>query len=523
MTADNSLRRSGAIATPHRAATDIGVEIYAGGGNAVDAAIAASFALTVNYPHNTSIGGDLIALIRTPDNRIHCINASGPSAAATDAEILREKYGSKMPISGLETITVPGAVAGLEAIHRKAGRTRWEDLVHPAVKMANEGTVVTGSLGKAIAGNLSGIMQDEGMKSVFAPGGTPLEVGDHLMQPALARTLSRIASVGAGEMYKGEIGDALIRGLQKLGSLLAKEDLESYACVDAPVLSFSYDQYEIHTSGLNTQGFLLPQVLGACNALPEDRRDAGSLAILWAQANRDRDRLLADPFHSSTSEAEVLNEEYLQAMAHRALSREPIGVLDSFPQPKGDTVAVVAADKEGYAACIIQSVFHPFGSLILEPETGILLHNRGAFFSLDPSHANTIAPAKRPGHTLMPVMVTENGNLRWVLGTMGGKAQPQVHYQVLSRLMAGSTPAEAASRPRWIIGGLGADHPEDALYCEEDIPDSDKAALIAAGFKLTLVEPRSEFLGHANIVSVGSDQSFTATSDPRSDGTGMAV
>jgi gamma-glutamyltranspeptidase len=521
-----SQSRSTAIATPHDTATDIGASICAGagGGNAVDAAIAASFALSVTYPHNTSIGGDLIALVKTPDGKIRCINASGTAAGGTDVDGLRGRFGSTMPVRGVDTVTVPGALSGLAALHRVAGRAPWEKLVTPAAILAEEGTPVADSLSRALEQHLDGILDDAGMSAVFAPEGTPLAAGDVLHQPDLARTLRSIASEGVGVFYEGDVGSALVAGLRALGSVLSEEDFRSYASTEAPVLSNHCGGFQVHTSGLNTQGFLLPQVLGAGEFMDAADRHAGAMAALWVQANRDRDRLLSDPAFNHVSETDVLNEEYLRDMAQRAASWVSEPFADAFPQPRGDTVAIVAADDEGYAVCVIQSVFHPFGSMILEPRTGILLHNRGSFFSLDPAHLNVIAPGKRPGHTLMPVMVTEDEDLRWVIGTMGGKAQPQIHFQVLRHLLDGSAPVEAVSRPRWIVGGMGVDHEDNALYCESDVSVEDREALEQAGFHLTLVPPHSEMLGHANIVQVSSiDKTLAATSDPRSDGVGRTV
>ncbi|KNC17832.1 hypothetical protein AC792_13385 [Arthrobacter sp. RIT-PI-e] len=519
-----SSSRSAAIATPHDTATAIGAGVYAHGGNAVDAAIAASFALSVTYPHNTSIGGDLIALVRTPDGTIRCINASGTAAGATDPDGLRGRFGSTMPVYGAETVTVPGALSGLAALHQAAGRTPWEALVTPAATLAQEGTAVADSLGGAIGRYLDRILDDPGMSAVFAPDGTPLVAGDLLRQPELARTLGTIASEGVRAFYDGDVGSTLVAGLRARGSVLAEEDFRGYSSTEARVLSNNHGAFRVHTSGLNTQGFLLPQVLDAGELLDVTDRHAGAMAALWVQANRDRDRLLSDPAHTHVSETDVLDAEHMRDMADRAASWVGEPFADAFPQPRGDTVAIVAADDEGTAVCLIQSVFHPFGSMILEPRTGILLHNRGSFFSLDPAHLNVIAPGKRPGHTLMPVMVTEGADLRWVIGTMGGKAQPQIHFQVLRHLLDGSTPLEAVGSPRWIVGGMGVDHEENALYCEADVSADDRKALELAGFVLTLVPPHSEMLGHANIVQISStDSTFTATSDPRSDGSGRTM
>lgn len=514
------------VATPHAAATDVATDVAAGGGTAVDAAVAAAAALSVLYPHNTSVGGDLIALVRTPDGRITCVNASGPAARSTSREDVVRRVGPVMPTVGIETVTVPGAVGGLGAVHALAGRLPWAQVWQAAVDLARDGVEVSAGLGRAVSAFGAGILADTGMREVFAPGGELLGAGAVLRQPALAGTLSAVAAGGPEAFYRGPVATALADGLAALGSRLTTDDLAGYSPETTTPLQRAHRGHTVWTSPLNTQGYLLLQVLGALDHLPADvdvsGPDAGVLAALWSRANRDRARLLADPRGADVDVADVLGEDALTAAAHSALTAAVTDTPVTFPQPRGDTVAVVAADSEGYAACLIQSVFHPFGALLLEPATGVLLHNRGAYFTLDPDAATCLAPGRRPGHTLMPVMVTRDGELAWVLGTMGGKAQPQIHAQVLGALLDGAPPADAVARGRWVVGGLGAGEPEDLVLLESDVPAAVRRSIQSRGYAVQEHPPHSEMLGHAQVIEVHSD-GFVAAADPRSDGRAAVV
>ncbi|MQA34406.1 gamma-glutamyltransferase family protein [Modestobacter roseus] len=524
--ADPAPARRCAVASPHAQATAAGSDVAARGGTAVDAAIAAAAALTVLYPHQTSLGGDLIGLVRTPDGRISCINASGPAAAATSVADVASRNGGTMPTVGIDTVTVPGVVGGLAAAHALGGRLPWAEVWAAAVDLADTGAEVSSSLGRALVTYRDEVLADPGLRGVFAPDGAPLTAGALLRQPALARTLAQVAAGGAAAFYDGPVAVELLTGLSRLGSRLTAEDLRSFAPETVPPLHRDHDGHTVWTSPLNTQGYQLLQVLGALSHLPGDvdvdGAGAGPLAALWSRANRDRARLLADPRHADVDVDDLLADGALARAAEEAVTAGATDGPTAFVQPRGDTVAVVATDSDGHAACLILSVFHPFGSGLLEPTTGVVLHNRGAYFSLDPASANCLAPGKRPGHTLMPVMVTRGEELAWVVGTMGGKAQPQIHAQVLRALFSGDSPEQAVSTPRWVVGGLGAGEPEDLVLVESDVPAVVRAALVDRGYTLQEYAPHSEMLGHAQVIAVDAG-GFTAASDPRSDGRATVV
>jgi len=489
-----------AVASPHVLATEAAEAAVRRGGNAIDAALAAAATLTVVYPHNTALGGDLIALVRTPDGAIMCVNASGPAPRAASREAVAERHGGAMPVTGPDTITVPGMIAGWAALRDYGAALPWAAQFEAAIEHAASTPVVPG-LAHAIAESADLIDADPGLRAVF--GG--LRAGDPLRQPALRRTLTRLAADGPMEFYRGELGARLVAGLD---SPVTTADLAAYAVERCAPLSRPYRGLDVHTSPPNSQGLLLLQALLAEVAEPLGA-GAGRLTEAFVRGIADRERHLADPRFAAVDVESLLDP------ARPTTAGLPTGT------PSGDTVAIVTADTEGYAVSLIQSLFHGFGSGILEPETGILLHNRGSFFSLDLASPNVLAPGKRPAHTLMPVLVTAQGRPAYVTGVMGGKAQPQINAQVLMRLLDGATPAEAVAAPRFIVGGLDRDDPTHVLLVEPGLDPAAATALAATRLRQVTLPEGSGSAGHAQAIRVG--EVLEAGSDPRSDGRAAVV
>lgn len=259
--------------------------------------------------------------------------------------------------------------------------------------------------------------------------------------------------------------------------------------------------------------------LRALNAITAEIADplgagAGELARAFYESNLVRTQLLSDPtFDGATG------EELVAAAA-------PDRPIAGDAKASGDTVGFSAVSADGWAVSFINSVYWDFGSYILEPDTGIIFQNRGTSFSLDPASPNAFAPGKRPRHTLMPVMVLEGDELRYVPATMGGAAQPQVHTHLLQRMLAGEDPEAATHAPRWMVEEVTGDNPA-SVVAEVDVSDVAKAAIGAAGFALVTVPSRDESLGHSNVVRIDrlpdGTTGYTAASDPRSDGSAVVV
>jgi gamma-glutamyltranspeptidase len=506
------MTRSGAIATPHHLATEAGQDAFNAGGNAIDAAITAAAALMVVYPNNTALGSDLVALVRRPDGSVHCVNATGYAPAAQSLERLTALYGEAVPARGVDAMTVPGAVRGWESLRTFGGRLDWAAYLTAAIRFAADGVPVA----RSVAAALGDLVADPGCRDVFFVGGEPLRRGDLLVQPALARSLAELRSQGPDALYGGSLGRRLVAGLVERGSVMSVEDLADYRPEIVEPLRMAFREYEVISSPPNTQGFMLLRALRGIQDLgdPDDILEggAGKLARIFDRGNLVRGQLLADPRFSSVSVTDLIRGE------------------PEFDQPgpvpasaSGDTVGISAIDSDGYAVSLIQSVFQAFGAGVLEPSTGILMQNRGTSFSLDPTSPNAVAPRKRPRHTLMPVLVTERGEVRWVSSTMGGQAQPQIHAQVLLRSLAGAAPAEAVGAARWVVTARQPGEENSKVRLEEDVSPQAGRSLRGEGFAIDPLVPHSERVGHANLVEVDGHGRFRAASDPRSDGSAGLV
>jgi gamma-glutamyltranspeptidase len=480
-----------AIATPHRTATAVGRRVMEEGGSAVDGALAAAAVVTVVYPHNCALGGDLMALVRDGDGVTRAVNATGPAARLVDVDGLRARHDGVLPVAGIDTVTVPGLVAGWGELYALGGSAPWASLLADAERLAREGFAPTAKLLAAI---------DEAPAPVLVPDGDGV-----LRQAALAETFAILRAEGARALYEGPLAERFAAGLEALGSAIRVGDLASFRPSVEEPLRVGFRGVGVLSAGPNCSGVLLLQALAALEASEiEDPlgAGAGALAAIFAAGWRRREATLADPRFAPQDLDAWLGPD---AIARVAAGRDVDVAVDG-ARPTGDTIALVTRDAQGRAVSLIQSLYWSFGAQLVEPSTGIVLQNRGTSFSLDPDHPNVIAPGKRPAHTLMPVMVERDGALAGVLGTMGGKVQPQIHTQVLLRLLAGATAQEAVDAPRFAVAGT-------VLGLEDGLDPAAEASLRATGATILAHSRYDEELGHAQAI-----WGATSGTDPRADG-----
>lgn len=521
-----------AVATPHSAASDAAAEVLRSGGNAVDAALAAAAMLTVVYPNQCSIGGDLLALVGTAGGETRFVNSSGRAPRAVDVESLVARY-DVMPVQGALPVTVPGVVAGWSALAEKWGTRPLATALHAAEAAAREGVPVAAGLARDLRREQQALAGDAGLRRIFAPDGEVLAAGQTLRQPELARTLAALADQGPAALYGGQTGASLVRLLAAQGSAMTLEDLAAHSVELTQPHSTFYDGAEYLSTGGNSQGLYFLQAMAALEAVRSARgtldplgRDAAVVASVLAWAAGDRDRYCADPQWSAAPVEQLLSAGYVQRIAEHAQSGEPVE-LPAARRVSGDTVAVVAADADGTWVSLIQSVFHCFGAALLDPETGIVLHNRGASFSLDPASPNVLAGGKRPMHTLMPVLVREAGELVGAHGAMGGRAQPQVHTHLALQLAAGADVGVATSAPRWVLGAMEAGVTTGAgvVTAEFEVPRPGVEAIERAGFTVEAIDSYADGVGHGQLVrrvANGGRAHLAAATDPRADGSAIA-
>ena len=515
-----------AIATPHSVATQAGAAAFERGGNAIDAALAAAVTLAVVYPRECGVGGDLFALV---ERRGHdggetlAVNSAGRAPRAADPERLRTTHGARMPDRGPDTITVPGAVAGWEAVHRLGARLPWADAFARAIDLADGGDPLPRSHALLLADPdaSAAFAADPGMAAVFYPGGSPLGEGATLVQSALARTLGTLAAGGAEALYRGPVGAAYVAGLRAAGSRLTTDDLAGHEALILPPLLGAFGDLHVAVAPPSSPGFSLLQILAAIERLRLDPDplgpSAGMIARVFLAAMWDVRRHLADPDRMTVHPSTLLDDGHLASFADEV--REDDIDAGARARPEGDTIALVTADAEGHAVSLVQSLWMGFGCGILDPATGILAHSRGACFTLQPDHPGSFAPGATPPHTLVPLLVHDARGLVGVAGTMGGRLQPQIDAEaLLHALRGGRPPSEAVATPRWVVDDLDRDgEGEPVVLAEAGVPLPVVDAIATAGFDVLRVEDLDRSVGHAQMIRVTAE-GFQAGSDPRADG-----
>ncbi|MGQ9683026.1 MAG: gamma-glutamyltransferase [Anaerolineae bacterium] len=446
----------GMVATSQPLAVQAGLSVLQAGGNAVDAAVVATAVLGVVEPMSTGIGGDLFALVYdAQQGRVRALNASGRAPLAATRERMAALAGKRLPESGPLTVTVPGAVDGMAELLAAHGTLSLGEALAPAIGYAEEGFPVSELIGQAWAQATDKLRRDAAAASTFLVDGKAPRIGHRCRLPDLARTLAIIAQGGRDAFYHGPIAQALAKAVRDRGGLLDAQDLAMHKSTWEEPIEVSYRGHRVLECPPPGQGMIALQALGILQAYDLKAMRFGFAETLHHQieaiklAFADAQRYIADPSQASVPVAALLSPDYLE---QRLALLDPQAASGGYSpgRPDGDTVYVTAVDRQRNAASVISSLYHPFGSGITAPGTGIMLQSRGALFSLEPSHPNCIAPLKRPYHTIIPAMVFRGPQLLLSFGVMGGFMQPQGHVQVLCNLLDfGMDVQEALDAPRF--------------------------------------------------------------------------
>ncbi len=515
-----ALGSRGMVASPHYLATGAGVSVLRRGGNAVDAALATNAVLAVVTPYLCGIGGDLFALGYAGGN-LYGLNGSGRAPAEATRERVAALAGEdRMPARGPLPITVPGCVDAWARLHTRFGRLPFADIFGDAIRYASEGFAVSAEFSNAIERSAAFLHPDTPARETFLPGGKPPAEGTIFRQPRLARTLQIIAEEGPDAYYRGEIGGEIARAVQAVGGLLSGDDLAAHTAEWVEPLSLTYRGITIYELPPNSQGVIALLMLNILQHLPAEwiRQDGERLIHLVAEAARlayaDRETHLTDGSAMRVAPEEFLSDAYGRDRA--ALIGEHVRGLAPTGEA-GGTIYLCAADSDGNLVSLIESNYMGIGSGVMGGDTGVMLHNRGAWFSLDPNHINVIAPRKRTLHTLMPGMAFKGDRPWLVFGTMGGSMQAQIHVEILLRLIDLGMPLDRAiAAPRFdAVVGDGAQGP--ALLMEDRFPPGTVEGLRRRGHDVSLTEPFTSQMGHAHAIEVLDDRVYVGASDPRTD------
>ena len=436
--------RAAAIATSHPLSTAAGLEILAAGGNAADAAIAAVAVQCVVDPLMTGIGGDCFALYAPANGAVVALNGSGRApAGATVARLAGLGLDREIPRTSPHAVTVPGAIAAWVKLHQRFATLPLDRLFARAIGYAEVGFALTPRVAWDWARNARILANDEAATALFLPKGQAPLAGDVFAQPKLGQRLREIAQHGASAFYLGPTANSLVKRLNALGGLHTADDFAN--AVDgaefvAPI-GVDYRGHRVLECPPNGQGVAALLILKILEGF--DLSEEVSLADrihLHAEATKlayhHRDVLIGDPSATTPDTVETLLSEPTVAALRRRIdpTRAMPPALWDEPEHK-DTVYLCVVDRDGNAVSFINSIFHPFGSTRVDPETGILLHSRGASFRLIEGHPNAIGPRKRPMHTIIPGMLQKHGRTVMPFGVMGGHYQAAGHAALISGIL----------------------------------------------------------------------------------------
>ena len=516
---------NGVIATSQPLASAAGLEVLRTGGNAIDAAVAAAAVLSVTEPHMTGIGGDMFAIVwLAREQKLVALNASGRAGSLMTRETLQARQFRAGSQQGAMSVTVPGALAGWDLLLRTHGRRTLAQALQPAIAYARDGFPVSPIIAAQWADQTEFLQRDSAAAATYLPGGRAPNAGEWFRNPDYARTLQTIADSGIGTFYGGSLGARLVARLSELGGFLTLDDLRRNEPNWVTPISVPFRGYRVWELPPNNQGIAALEMLRILETYDLAAMGHNSATYLHhlieakKLAYADLDRFVGDADHLAIPAEQMLTDEFIaERRSHMNATRAQERVEPGPVRTKSETIYLAVADAEGNMVSFINSIYDYFGSGVVVPGTGFALHNRGAGFTLAPGLPNTVAPGKRPFHTLIPGFVTRTVDGRdeayMSFGLMGGGVQAQGHVQFLLNHFVFGMDVQAsidAARFRHYDG--------QRVALEPPIGDDVRAALTAMGHEL-IDRPAIAFGGAQAIVRL--PKGFAAGSDPRKDG--MAV
>ena len=488
----------------------------------MDAAIAAVAAQGVVAPETSGVGGDLFALVHQPGWDVPlALNASGRSGSGVSSSRIRDSGHDQIPTDHPAVVTVPGCVDGLAALAGRLGQLSLADSLEPAVTLATEGFPASTEQARAFSMQASIYSTNPAVRS-FYPGGRPVEVGETVTRPELARTLRDVAAGGRGAFYEGIPGDDIVRVVD---GLITPEDLARNQAEWIDPISVEVADITAWTIPPNSQGYLGPATLAVFEML--DTPDDPNHPMWWhllIEAYRclawERDDLVADP-ETAILPADLMLDHSRLERAAASVDPDRAGVWPKMGEAAG-TAYLCVADEDGMAVSIIQSNYRGTGSPYGANRSGFLLQDRGLGFTLTPGHANELTPGKRPLHTLSPTLWTAGTAPRWILGCRGGAVQPQLVAQLGARAILGGEDLEDAQQAtRWTVSDFGPGTASTPSV-EPGLSPSVLADLAAKGHQLNQLESPQGGWGPVSIIELDGT-SRRAAADPRVDTTAALV
>lgn len=514
------------VSTSHPLAAQAGLRMLQKGGNAVDAAIAAAAAITITEPVSNGLGSDAFAIL-WDGKELHGLNASGRAPQSWTPDYFTRKYGQDAatpPKRGIDSVTVPGAVAGWVALSERFGKLPFADLLEPAIEIAERGyllPVVVQQKWAAATPELQGL---PGFAQAFLPWGRAPKVGELFQFKAAARGLRAIAQTKGQAYYGGEIAQAIEKFAAEHGGSIRASDFAAYQPEWVKPIGKNYRGYTLHEIPPNGQGIAALIALGILDkfdlaSLPVDGVDSQHLQIeAMKLAFADVYRYVAEPSSMEVTAGQMLDDAYLASRA-KLIDMKRAQDFKAGNPVKGGTIYLTAADENGMMVSFIQSNYMGFGSGCVEPSYGISLQNRGHAFALDArglNPANVVAPGKRPFHTIIPAFLTKDGQPVMSYGVMGANMQPQGHMQTLVRMLDyGQNPQAACDAPRWRYNaGL-------EINVEASMNPATVQGLAERGHRMEVINDSYQDFGAGQFIWRAGDpkvEGYVAASDARRDG-----
>jgi len=523
------------VSTSHPLAAQAGLMIIQRGGNAIDAAIAAAAALIIVEPVSNGLGSDCFAIV-WDGKELHGLNSSGVAPQAWSPEYFSHKYGvtsnglADRPMRGWDSVTVPGALAGWEELHKRFGSLPFGDLLQPAIEIAEKGYAVAPVVAHKWGAAIPDLHQQPGFAQAFMPHGRAPQIGELFRFPSAAKTLKKIARSGIREFYEGEIALEIAAHAKNNGGSMTEHDLASYrpdwvGTISQDIKAADGKTYSMHEIPPNGQGIGALIALGILQnfdlaSLPVDSVESQHLQIeAMKLAFADVYEYVADPQSMRVTPMQMLDPAYLSERAKLINPHKAAHFNFGLPQ-SGGTVYLTATDEHGRMISFIQSNYMGFGSGVVVPDWGISLQNRGFGFSMDPKSANVVAGGKRPFQTIIPAfLMRKEENLsvpQMSFGVMGGDMQPQGHLQTVLRMLSyRQQPQAACDAPRWKVNR------DFSLDVEANMNADTVQGLSALGHILKKIDdPYMDFGAGQFIWRLSDDigDGYIAASDPRRDG-----
>lgn len=514
------------VSTSHPLAAQAGLRMLYQGGSAVDAAIAAAAAITLVEPVSCGIGGDAFAIV-WDEGKAYGLNASGHAPRAWNLDYFAHKYGRDVngrplaPKRGVDSVTVPGVVAGWSALHERFGKLPFAELMAPAIEIAERGYAVPPVVAHKWAAAVDELKEQPGFAEAFMPGGKAPAVGQRFCWPAAAKTLRLIGQSHGKAMYEGQLAEQLVDFLARQGGAHTLEDFASYNALWVDPIAKDYRGYTLHEIPPNGQGIAALMAVGILEhfdlkALGLDTVASQHLQIeAMKLAFADVYRYVADAGSMTVAAEALLDSSYLRSRARLIDPSKATHFGPGVPEA-GGTIYLSAADESGMMISFIQSNYMGFGSGVVMPGSGVSLQNRGVGFSMDATSPNVVQGGKRPFHTIIPAFLSRNGQPVMSFGVMGGDMQPQGHLQTLVRMLDyDQQPQAACCAPRWKVNR------DFTLDVESTMDPAVVAGLRALGHQLKSVDdPYMDFGSGQFIWRLSSDleDGYVAASDSRRDG-----